>query len=79
MRAWRLARFLRRERIDVLQVYFPDSTYFGDSADYVVRLPGGAALHVTEPLGSGFGRGLMPSGTAVTVSWAPDACVLLSA
>src|SRR5262245_54454941 len=24
-RAWRLARFLRRERIDVLQVYFPDS------------------------------------------------------
>src|SRR4051794_27730930 len=56
-----------------------DSTYFGDSADYVVRLPGGAALHVTEPLGSGFGRGLMPSGTAVTVSWAPDACVLLSA
>src|SRR5262249_53232775 len=29
VRAWRFARFLRRERIDVLQVYFPDSTYFG--------------------------------------------------
>jgi glycosyltransferase involved in cell wall biosynthesis len=28
-RAWRLAGFFRRERIDVLQVYFPDSTYFG--------------------------------------------------
>jgi glycosyltransferase involved in cell wall biosynthesis len=28
-KAWRLARFLRRQRIDVLQVYFPDSTYFG--------------------------------------------------
>ena len=27
--AWRLAQFLRRERIDVLQLYFPDSTYFG--------------------------------------------------
>jgi glycosyltransferase involved in cell wall biosynthesis len=25
----RLAQFLRRERIDVLQVYFPDSTYLG--------------------------------------------------
>jgi glycosyltransferase involved in cell wall biosynthesis len=27
--AWRFVRFLRRERIDVLQVYFPESTYFG--------------------------------------------------
>jgi glycosyltransferase involved in cell wall biosynthesis len=27
--ALRLAAFLRRERIDVLQVYFPDSTYLG--------------------------------------------------
>ena len=27
--AFRLARFLRRERIDVLQVYFRDSTFFG--------------------------------------------------
>src|SRR5439155_3542005 len=26
-KTWRLARFLRRERIDVLQVYFPESTY----------------------------------------------------
>src|SRR5207248_7768865 len=29
VRAFRFARFLRRERIDVLQVYFPDSTYVG--------------------------------------------------
>src|SRR5262245_57884108 len=28
-KAGQLARFLRRERIDVLQVYFPDSTYLG--------------------------------------------------
>lgn len=27
--AWRFVRFLRRERIDVLQAYFPESTYFG--------------------------------------------------
>lgn len=27
--AWQFGRFLRRERIDVLQTYFPDSTYFG--------------------------------------------------
>jgi glycosyltransferase involved in cell wall biosynthesis len=29
LKAWRFARFLRTARIDVLQVYFPDSTYFG--------------------------------------------------
>lgn len=28
-KAWHLARFLKRERIQVLQVFFPDSTYFG--------------------------------------------------
>jgi glycosyltransferase involved in cell wall biosynthesis len=29
VKAWRFTRLLRRERVDVLQVYFPDSTYFG--------------------------------------------------
>src|SRR5207245_11728690 len=28
-KAWKLLRFLRRQRIDVLQVYFLDSTYLG--------------------------------------------------
>ncbi len=28
-KAWRLARFLREQQIDVFQVYFPESTYFG--------------------------------------------------
>jgi len=27
-RAWRLASFLRREQIDIVQTHFPDSTYF---------------------------------------------------
>jgi glycosyltransferase involved in cell wall biosynthesis len=29
VRAWQFVRFLHRERIDVLQAYFPDSSYFG--------------------------------------------------
>jgi glycosyltransferase involved in cell wall biosynthesis len=29
LQAWRFLRYLRRERIDVLQAYFPDSSYFG--------------------------------------------------
>jgi glycosyltransferase involved in cell wall biosynthesis len=36
-KAYRLARFLRRQRIDVLQAYFPDSTYLGVA---VARLAG---------------------------------------
>ncbi len=37
--AWRLMRFLRRQRIDVLQVYFPDSTYFGVPAAWLAGVP----------------------------------------
>src|SRR5207248_2667044 len=39
LRAWRLARFLRRECIDVLQVYFPDSTYFGVPVGWLAGVP----------------------------------------
>jgi glycosyltransferase involved in cell wall biosynthesis/acetyltransferase-like isoleucine patch superfamily enzyme len=38
-KALRLARFLRRERIDVLQVYFPDSTYLGVPAARLAGVP----------------------------------------
>jgi glycosyltransferase involved in cell wall biosynthesis len=34
-----LARFLRRQRIDVLQVYFPDSTYFGVPVARFAQVP----------------------------------------
>jgi glycosyltransferase involved in cell wall biosynthesis len=37
--AWRLVRFLRRERIDVLQVYFPDSTFLGVPAAVLAGVP----------------------------------------
>jgi glycosyltransferase involved in cell wall biosynthesis len=35
VRAWRFIRFLRRERIDVVQTYFPDSSYFGMPAAWL--------------------------------------------
>jgi glycosyltransferase involved in cell wall biosynthesis len=38
-RVWRLARFLRQQRIDVLQVYFPDSTYFGVPVARLAQVP----------------------------------------
>jgi glycosyltransferase involved in cell wall biosynthesis len=38
LRAWRFWRFLRRERIDVLQAYFPDSSYFGVPVAWLARV-----------------------------------------
>jgi glycosyltransferase involved in cell wall biosynthesis len=38
-KAWRLARFLRSQRIDVLQVYFLDSTYLGVLVGRLTRVP----------------------------------------
>jgi glycosyltransferase involved in cell wall biosynthesis len=38
-KAWRLAHFLRRQRIDILHVYFPDSTYLGVLAGWLARVP----------------------------------------
>lgn len=55
------------------------AAYFGDSADYAVRLDAGATLQFVQPLGSGFGTGLLPPGTPVTVTLPPDALTILSA
>jgi glycosyltransferase involved in cell wall biosynthesis len=38
-RAASFVRFLRRERIDVLQAFFPDSCYFGLPAAWLARVP----------------------------------------
>jgi len=54
------------------------STYCGDSADYTVRLDQGATLQVVQPLAQGFGQGLLPPETQVTLTWPPNACVLLT-
>jgi glycosyltransferase involved in cell wall biosynthesis len=37
--AWRFATYLHRERIDVLQVYFPDSTYLGVTVAWLSGVP----------------------------------------
>lgn len=37
--AWKFVQFLWRERIDVVQTYFPDSSYFGIPTAWVARVP----------------------------------------
>jgi len=54
-----------------------DSAYRGGTMDHHVRLQGGAMLLVSQPLANGVGAGLLAPGSAVAVSWPPEACVLL--
>jgi glycosyltransferase involved in cell wall biosynthesis len=39
LQTWRFARWLRRQRIDVLMLYLPDSTYFGAVAGRIAGVP----------------------------------------
>ena len=70
-RLWRLASFLRRQRIDVLQVYFPDSTYAGVPVGWlagvrVVRTRNNMG-HALTPVDRFLGR-LLNGLTAATVA-----------
>lgn len=64
-RAWSFVQFLWRERIDVVQVYFPDSTYFGVPAAWIagvrhrIRTRNNIG-HWLTPLHRRLGRALNP-------------------
>ncbi len=63
--AWRLSRFLRRKRIDVLQAYFPDSTYLGVLAGRLAGVPRmvrtrNNANHWMTPVHRALGRAMNP-------------------
>jgi glycosyltransferase involved in cell wall biosynthesis len=70
-RLWRLGRYLRRQRIDVLQVYFPDSTYVGVPVGWLAGVPVVRTRnnigHWLTPLHRGLGR-LLNRLTAATVA-----------
>ncbi|MBV9655710.1 MAG: ABC transporter ATP-binding protein [Acetobacteraceae bacterium] len=53
------------------------SAYAGDTLRHTVQLANGASLRVAEPLASGIRGHHLREGTAVTVSWERDACILL--
>lgn len=72
LRGWKLTRFLRQERIDVLQVYFPDSTYVGVPAAWLAGVPAIVRTrnnvgHWLTPMHRWLGR-LMNAFTTVTVA-----------
>ena len=53
------------------------SVYAGDTLTHTVRLADGSALRVAEPLHAGLPAERPSIGGAVTVSWSPDACIVL--
>jgi ABC-type Fe3+/spermidine/putrescine transport system ATPase subunit len=55
-----------------------DVAYRGDVLELAVRLADGTVLTVLHPLSDGTGAGLPAPGMPATVSWPPEACVLLA-
>jgi len=53
------------------------SVYAGDTLTHTVRLPDGSVLRVAETLHAGLPAARPAVGAAVTVSWSPDACIVL--
>ena len=54
-----------------------ESTYAGDALSVSVRLPDDSVLRVKRSLGDGLESASIAPGSAVRVSWHPDACMLL--
>ncbi len=84
VRAWQFIRFLHRERIDVLQAYFPDSSYFGIPAAWLAGVPHRLRTrnnlgHALTPLHRRLGRMLNVLTTATVANCAAARQALLDA
>ena len=82
IQAIRFSRFLRRERIDVVQAYFPDSSYFGLPTAWLAGVPHRLRTrnnlgHWLTPLHRRLGRLLhyVTTGTVVNCGAAKDALI----
>jgi L-malate glycosyltransferase len=80
--AIRFLRFLRRERMDVVQIYFPDSTYFGLPLAWLARVPHrfrtrNNSGHWLTPLHRWLGRAMnvLTTGTLTNCNAARDSLV----
>ena len=55
-----------------------ETAYRGDVIEVAIRLRDGTTLNVLSPLADGTTAGLPQPGTQATVTWSPDACVILT-
>jgi spermidine/putrescine ABC transporter ATP-binding subunit len=80
---------IRPERLRILPAAAPAgnrlagtvtlSAYAGDALLHTVRLADGTELRVSAPLADGLAAARLPPEAAVTLSWPPEACILLPA
>jgi spermidine/putrescine ABC transporter ATP-binding subunit len=62
---------------NALQGVLVDRAYSGESLTHTVRLEDGSLIRATHALRDGLGAGQIDIGARVTLSWQPDACIVL--
>jgi spermidine/putrescine ABC transporter ATP-binding subunit len=62
---------------NALQGVIADRAYAGETLTHTVRLDDGNLMRATQSLRNGLGAELIDIGTRVTLSWQPDACIVL--
>ena len=55
-----------------------ETAYRGDILDLTIRLPTGATLNLSHPLSNGTNQPLPTPGAPTTITWPPEACILLA-
>jgi spermidine/putrescine ABC transporter ATP-binding subunit len=64
---------------NTLQGVVADRAYAGETLTHTVRLADGSVMRATQSLRDGLGTGQIDVGERVTLSWQPDACIVLPA
>jgi putrescine transport system ATP-binding protein len=67
------------DEANALQGVVADRAYAGEALTHTVRLADGSVIRTTQSLRDGLGAEQIEVGTRVTVSWRPDACIVLPA
>ena len=80
-RCWRCGRndcvSARRDAPNRLTGVVTERSYAGETLTHSVRLPNDTVLRVTQALHDGLGAAQPAMGETVTLSWQPDACIVL--
>jgi putrescine transport system ATP-binding protein len=67
------------DEVNALQGVIAHRAYAGEALTHTVRLADGSLMRATQSLRDGLGAEQIEVGTRVTLSWRPDACIVLPA
>jgi ABC-type Fe3+/spermidine/putrescine transport system ATPase subunit len=60
-----------------LEAVVAERAYAGETLTHTLRLADGTMLRTSQSLHDGLAAGALTAGESVSVSWQPDACILL--